>query len=187
MYNIGGYFIGLGAGASRFGGITLIPFPEGAIAYYRMDESSGAVIDAVSGNNGTNNGATPNVTGKINTAYEFDGLVDSISMGDLDVFSFNDGSGDLPFTISAWVKPNLGVDVPIVSKYEAFTPTFKGEYSFYMLSTGNVMFQVLDGATTTRCLAYSTETLTDAVWSHVVATYDASAVDEGIKIYINGT
>ena len=51
---------------------THFRFPEGAIAYYRMDEASGAVIDAVSGNNGVNDGATPNVTGKINTAYEFD-------------------------------------------------------------------------------------------------------------------
>jgi len=43
------------------------------VSYYKLDETSGSVLDAQGTNNATNVGATPNETGKINTAYDFDG------------------------------------------------------------------------------------------------------------------
>ncbi len=75
--------------------------------YYKLDESSGPVIDSVGNSNGTNSGATPNVAGKINTAYSFDGASDSIDTNDgatggddLDFLTSDD------FSICAWVNTN---------------------------------------------------------------------------------
>ncbi len=49
------------------------------ISYYKLDETSGDVIDSHGSNNGTNNGATRGVTGKIENAFDFDGSNDYVS------------------------------------------------------------------------------------------------------------
>ena len=69
----------------------------GLVSYYKLDESSGAVIDSLNNNNGTNNGATPNVAGKINTAYDFESS-ESDRIEDVINVSFGD------FSIFVWVK-----------------------------------------------------------------------------------
>ncbi|MDD4110154.1 MAG: LamG domain-containing protein [Clostridia bacterium] len=66
------------------------------VSYYKLDEISGSVIDSVGSNTGTNNGATTNVAGKINTAYDFDGTNDKI------VYSGNLASSST--TLSTWFK-----------------------------------------------------------------------------------
>jgi len=48
------------------------------VFYYQLDETTGTVIDSVGTYNLTNYGATPNVAGKISTAYDFDGTNDYI-------------------------------------------------------------------------------------------------------------
>src|SRR6056297_872513 len=67
-------------------------------AYYKLDETTGDVVDVTgNGNDGTNNGATRGVTGKINNAFDFDGSNDYISISD-------DNSLDVTeITINAWV------------------------------------------------------------------------------------
>ena len=75
-------------------------FPsEGLVAYYKLDETSGTVIDSTGINNGTNNGATPNVAGKINTAYDFDGDNDYINIPDTD-----DSFDTDTITFNFWLK-----------------------------------------------------------------------------------
>ena len=44
---------------------------ETIVSYYKMDNSSGVVYDMLGTNDGTNNGATRGVSGKINTAFDF--------------------------------------------------------------------------------------------------------------------
>ena len=41
------------------------------ISYYKLDETTGAVVDSAGSNDGTNNGATRGVTGKIDDAFDF--------------------------------------------------------------------------------------------------------------------
>ena len=53
--------------------VSAFNWGNGIVSYYKLDEASGTVIDTVGTNNGTNYGATPNVAGKIETAYDFDG------------------------------------------------------------------------------------------------------------------
>lgn len=72
------------------------------IAYYKLDESSGVVIDSEGLYDLTNTGATAGVTGVINTAYDFEAgdTTDSIDGSFADVDNYNSG-----FSINMWYKP----------------------------------------------------------------------------------
>jgi len=52
------------------------------VSYYKLDETTGDVVDSHGTNNGTNYGATRGVTGKINNAFSFDGTNDYIEIAD---------------------------------------------------------------------------------------------------------
>jgi len=71
---------------------------DNLISYYKLDESSGDALDAHASNDGTVTGATQNVSGQINTAYDFDGINDVIT------FSSVYGIGTTSFSISLWVN-----------------------------------------------------------------------------------
>src|SRR6056297_443514 len=74
---------------------------EDVQAYYKLDETSGDVVDATgNGNDGTNDGATRGVTGKINNAFDFDGSNDYVTTS---AGGENLGISD-SYTLSAWVK-----------------------------------------------------------------------------------
>ncbi len=66
-------------------------------AYYKLNESSGAVLDALGANNGVNIGGTPNQPGLISTSYSFDGSSKGI---DLPESMFNVGN----MTFSTWIN-----------------------------------------------------------------------------------
>ena len=49
-------------------------FPiDGLVSYYKLDETTGSVIDSIGGNNGTNNGMTRGVSGKLGNCYKGNG------------------------------------------------------------------------------------------------------------------
>lgn len=64
--------------------------------YYKLDESSGTIIDSIENNNGTYNGALYSQTGKLGTSIGFDGTDDKIAIS----AAVLDGSTN--FTINAW-------------------------------------------------------------------------------------
>lgn len=79
---------------------------DGIVAYYKLDESSGGVIDAT-GNvaDGTNSGAVAGQTGKLGTCYEFDDASDYITFDNGATASEAlDLTGD--FSICAWIYPH---------------------------------------------------------------------------------
>lgn len=77
------------------------------VAYYKLDETSGDVLDAtLNGNDGTNNGATRGVTGKINNAFTWTSTEsDDVDMGTLGDFGSNLDNG---VSISFWIKTTSG-------------------------------------------------------------------------------
>src|SRR6056297_1075921 len=84
-------------------GIFLFSFVSAALidnqtSYYKLDGTSGSVIDAHGSNNGTNNGATRGVTGKINNSFDFDGTNDYV---DLNTEMITEGE---EYTVNAWMK-----------------------------------------------------------------------------------
>ena len=68
------------------------------VNYYKLDETSGTVLDSTGVNDGTNIGATPNVAGKINTAYSFNGSYGYVNLS-------GGITGVTSRTVTAWIYP----------------------------------------------------------------------------------
>ena len=141
--------------------------------HYRVDSGAGTV---------TQGGSTLSViNGTATTAGQavyYDGAVWRLK--DVD---------DLPFSISAWVKPSDITSLrPIVSKYSS-----SGEYLFYFTS-GKLVFLLRDAAVQPLL---STAALTVSVdeWFHVCVTYAGAGPNKangfasaasGIQLFVNG-
>lgn len=145
------------------------PLLNNLISYWELDESSGAVLDVHGSNNGTNNGATPNVAGKINTAYDFEkGETDYIDLG-VDTFSSAELSSG---TLAAWIKiESIGSDMVIISLEDLVT--IKVE------TNGKPYLKLYDGNTV---YARSTEALSTGVWYLISGTWNGTTM----KIFVNG-
>jgi hypothetical protein len=117
-------------------------------------------------------------------SFEFDGNTDYIEIADADNLSFGNGTTDLPFSISAWVKIGQTTAQGIVTKYGSTSAT--REYLFY--TTGGKLRLLLWGNGTNN-LATGTTNLSTDTWYHVACTYDGrggSTAYNGITLYING-
>ena len=157
---------------------SIVPFPSGAIAYYRMDESSGAVIDAVNGYNGVNNGATPNVTGKINTAYDFDGLVDYINLDALVTPLATTTQG----TWSMWVKP-VNALPSTAQVFLSFSDTDVHSFiTIAYLSNGSFSIQAILSLLGKWIISTTANDVTAGSWYHL------ALVQDGVSpvFYVNG-
>lgn len=153
---------------------------ENLTSYYKLDETSGIVIDELGVNNGTNNGATPNVSGLINTAYDFEaGDVDYISMGDVMDFNFLSDT----FSASFWVKLESTVATNTFIAKQKNADPYDG-YSLSYDSSGRLVFEAdATGSITIR----KTTTLNTGEWYYLVFTYNGNGHASGVKMYINST
>lgn len=165
------------------------------IAHWKMNDNadSNAVVDATGNHNGTYHGtggpddytSSHDVTGKINTALEFDGTQDYIEVADHNDFSFGDGTDDSPFSISAWIYMDDSDGFIIASKYD----TNKAEWQ---LEVGGDNFQIFlfsenDGGKI-RGRICSSE-MSTGQWYHTAMTYDGrggTLAYDGIKLYVDG-
>lgn len=80
--------------------VSAFDWSDNIVAYYKLDESSGTVIDQIGDNNGVNHGATTGVTGTIETAYDFEN-------GDPDFINIGHNTINLTtqnITINFWTK-----------------------------------------------------------------------------------
>jgi len=115
-------------------------------------------------------------------ALDFDGSNDYVDLGDKSLFSFN-GTTDVPFSISAWVKTN-GAYFPIVSKSNGISDA---EYLLRVSVDEQIAFWCFDndGSNYTGRTTGNGAILANA-WQHVTATYNGSGSSSGIAIYVNG-
>ena len=116
----------------------------------------------------------------------FDGQNDYVDFGDTDDFSFGDGSNDSPFSISAWIKPKSTSEFRIFSKYN--NTTNLREYTFTTDTSGRLVLLLKDPSTNANLLRRcSSNNMSNYIgqWVHVVATYDGSSNESGMKCYIN--
>jgi hypothetical protein len=101
---------------------------------------------------------------------------------------FNDGTDDLPFSISFWVNTDFAVAGTLVAKYQV------GAKEFFAWVTGSgLRFNLSDGTDepfiqTAILTAYSNK------WTHVTITYEGAgpnysndfpAAIDGLKVYVN--
>ena len=139
------------------------------VSYYKLDESSGDAIDSAGSNDGTVNGATQGVTGKINTAYDFDGN-DYISCG-------TQSLANNSFSISVWIAADSTSCNYAVG--QGTNSSRRGLHFGRRSSNGKFTFAFFADD-----LDSSTSVATDGTWEHWVGTYDASTNSR--KLYRNG-
>jgi hypothetical protein len=117
---------------------------------------------------------------------DFDGTDDYVSIADTDSLSFGDGSNDLPFSISGWIYPTDATNWVIFQKGVDFASS---EYGFYMDADDKLAIHTIDtnyGSSSGLLGRKYSTAMTQNVWSHVVATYDGSKANSGLKLYLNG-
>jgi len=158
-------------------------YTTGLVGHWKLDETTGTTADdAVSTNDGTMtgglSGANNSVAGVDNSALNFDGADDQVTMGDV-----HDLIGS-PFTLSAWVKPDsLAAYAPIINKLSS-TPGQYGNYRLILADTaGNVQFLIKNSSNANEWLDTANNPLKPGKWTHVAVTYNNSTT---AVIYIDG-
>lgn len=146
------------------------------VSHYKLDEASGTnAYDELNTNNGTNVGpATVNVTGKVKTAYDFDGN-DYVNVG-----NYINPSSD--FTINAWFNADS-----VTGNHRIFcngVSTTSTPMIVFGVDDGKLDSYVRDNAGHVQH-ATETDTISTDVWYMATMTWD-SATDT-TRMYLNGT
>jgi flagellar hook-associated protein 1 FlgK len=149
------------------GGDDNLGSTNGLIAQYPLTGN----VQEVTGNatDGTVNGATLTAdrAGRANKAYNFDGINDSISLGDNDIYE--------NFTVSGWFNLSNGTT---------------GQNAMYAAGTDNLKLTASDNGTitmnvggTNSYVATSAGAFATNQWVHVVGSWDGT----NARIHVNGT
>jgi hypothetical protein len=159
-------------------GYALRAMAMGFASYWRLDEASGNVLDAVGGVTGTVSGTvTRQVEGALepgdtDTGLGFGG--GSVSFGDV-----YDLAGTTPFTIAGWLKLT---SIPTAGTYAKLLDKETGGNGWYLLcGNGNAYL------TFTRVVAWGSENaaspdVTIGVWQHIAVIYDGTTM----TVYVDG-
>jgi len=162
---------------------------NGLVGYWKLNEKSGNAEDSYSDHDGTVSVTTQGATGKLGTCYYFDGTDDYVSIPSHNDFNFSDGFGnDIAFSISLWVNVDAtaGLWNGFVCRYD--NDDSGAQWAIEYRSDINVIHcHLYENGSTTYCDFYATYTLKGAGWKHLVFTYDGSASETGVKIYIDGS
>jgi hypothetical protein len=147
------------------------------VAHYTFNETSGTtLIDIAGDNNGTNNGATVNVTGKIGKAYSFDGTNDAVYIDSTDF------SGKGQITLSLWAKfDTLASDRALVSNWDTGV-----EQIMFFYDTPNVLRVMFNSeGDILRNVSATYTPPTDGTWIHIRAEYDGT--NGTVKLFVNNS
>ncbi len=141
------------------------------VSYYKLDETSGAVIDELGNNHGVNDGANRGVTGHSGKAFDFNGYDDNVNLGNDRSITTDLASG---FTFTAWVKSS-DYDGRIIANE---TPSL-GYYLAKNSYKSKLVVNTTGGAVT---LNGNTSFYISSQWHHITATYNGSK----LALYLNG-
>lgn len=123
-------------------------------------------------------------------AISLDGVDDRIVVGDYDEFTFSNASGDLPFSISAWIYVNdVSTDIgTIVGKFTFSSP---GNEWMFKQELGYLHFYMYDfdksGTGDQKRIIASSATVTSNTWHHVVVTCDGGSGSPGYTLYTDAS
>jgi hypothetical protein len=156
---------------------------DDGVAYWTLDETSGNRLDSRDGQDLIESTTVDYATGKIDNAASFAGGTNL----------YHDDSptletGDIDFTISAWVYfpslPEDGTYSPIVSRLSSSA----GEYQLFAYtgsSTTGFVFHVYKADGTLLSYASSATSIIPSSWNWVVAWYKASDNTVGMRVNNN--
>ena len=156
-----------------------------AIAYWRLDETSGSTAyDSVGSSNGTlvNMDNSDWVSGMVSGALDFDGADDYVAIARSSVLETGNATTH-ELSVSAWVKSDT-IGAP--ANYNTIAGTGDGGW-LISNSPGNdtIYFAcwLLNGANGQTAIAGNTTVIFDGDWHYIAGIYDGSSV----HMYVDGT
>jgi len=159
-----------------------IPRIDGLISYYNFNESSGnLLLDQVGSNDGTVNGAIQNVSGKIGTAYSFDGVNDYVNTDAITPPIAGDVSQSFWFK-TADVTPAISSTLFSMTDADSVR-----HYTIELQTTGKLRCNTKSsgGSVRTDATTDSTTLFTNDTWHHIVVTWVQST--KTWTIYVDGS
>ena len=164
---------------------------NGMLGTMAFQSSAGVVVDDL-----TVDGQLTAAVGKpmpVNgPTMRFDGSNDYVEFADNNAFSFTNGTDDLPFSISGWVKMEDATNFCPVSKFA----TVNKEWGIYFDGSDKLnVFCYTDGSNYIRQISDSALTAYEGSWIHIAFTYGGSGPNSStafpsgyqeLTVYING-
>ena len=152
------------------------------VSYWNLEESSGSVIDVHGSNDGTLSGALRGQTGKINSAYSFDGSNDYVEMPHSSTLNISD-----TISIAAWIKLDGDAGNQWILGKPPSSSSHVSPWGSYILGVNKqsgLMYPIFAVAINNDLkVLYSTESISVGQWYHITGVYDKTSM----KIYVNGT
>jgi hypothetical protein len=147
-----------------------------AYAQFKLNDNAAntSVLDSIGGNDGVANGNTSSfsTTGKINSAFAFNGTSKSVDLSNL----LSGIKGDDVGSISVWVKPVN--DTGAILSFNGNGGSFSVDW---YKANQSANFSISGAGTPISCTT-QTGSLPTNVFSHLVITQDGTQ----FKIYLNG-
>jgi VCBS repeat-containing protein len=143
-------------------------------------QGEGDATDSRGFNNGAlTNGATIDSSGKIGSAFSFDGINDHVAIDHENNFDFVNSQA----TISGWFKTSAtGVYQTILGK----GATSEFQYKVQVTDSNQLWAGLTNSAGSTLFAKYSNATVTDGRWHHFAFAFDVNALSEDVKLYLDG-
>lgn len=142
------------------------------LVQHMVDNLTSTILDSTQYNNdGTKKAANEPIetlVGQIDSAQEFDGVDDQVTVTNAASLNFTD-----MITIEMWIKPkDLTSNQFILSKGNTYNFRIMDNYLYFYIYVGGSRFQ-----------AHKANVLTLNRWNHIVGTYDNITM----RLYANGT
>jgi hypothetical protein len=161
---------------------------DAPLAYWRLDEPMGTTAKDSSGygNDATYMGGfTLGVPGVLpgDSAVKLDGNTGYVNAGNR--FEF---AGVVPFTIEAWIQPNV-LDTAFrgILSNEPASDAGKEGYVIYLQADAGIGYDRYQVGASTPLRALNQVEATMTAWYHVVGVYEGGAGTSSMSLYVNGS
>jgi len=164
--------------------VTLGSVPTNQVGYYtsNTDESGIITDESGNGNTGTVNGATWTADGKIEGAYDYDGVNDYVTLANESNFDFERTDS---FSICAWVNPDVNGTARFIWSKEKATSPYEG-IALHINANNELDFELINTVSVDWLVVSSSDTMSAGNWYHVAATYGGCSSVSCANLYING-
>jgi hypothetical protein len=150
------------------------------VAYWKLDETSGTRADSKGSNNLTDNNTVTYAPGRLGNAGHFK----SANSEYLSIVDNTDlSTGDIDFSLSAWVQAESLGNRVVIAKWNSLTPQ-REYYLWYSNTNSRFEFGVRDSGDTTNTAVNATNfgAASTATWYFLYAYHDSLANEIGISV-----
>lgn len=123
-----------------------------------------------------------------NGSFYFDGTNDYMNLSDKDIFTFSNGTNDIPFSICCWVNLTSYIEAAsfFVAKSKFMSTLWHREWFFAQNNTLGVTFAIYNPDTSGgNSLVIRSSVINTSQWYFLTATYNGNKNNNGMLIYHN--